>query len=144
MYEERKETFSFKSFFLTVLVVLLFTFLMLWLFPTKSYISGNKGTNTYDLDRLSVLYDEIFANNVERMKNAAIGYYTNERMPQVVGQSKKMTLQEMYDLHLVLQVQLLLIKQKKRKINTTQIQNLQFQMSQIYQIQNQKNILVKL
>jgi len=104
MYEERKETFSFKSFFLTVLVVLLFTFLMLWLFPTKSYISGNKGTNTYDLDRLSVLYDEIFANNVERMKNAAIGYYTNERMPQVVGQSKKMTLQEMYDLHLVLKM----------------------------------------
>ena len=39
MYEERKETFSFKSFFLTVLVVLLFTFLMLWLFPTKTQVT---------------------------------------------------------------------------------------------------------
>ena len=35
MYEERKEKFSFKSFFLTLLLVLLFVLLMLWIFPTK-------------------------------------------------------------------------------------------------------------
>ena len=66
MYEERKEKFSFKSFFLTLLLVLLFIFLMLWLFPTKSYVN-EKLQSTYDLERLSVLYDEIFANNVARM-----------------------------------------------------------------------------
>ena len=38
------------------------------------------------------------------MKDAAIGYFTDERMPQVVGQSKKLTLKEMYDLHLVLKM----------------------------------------
>ena len=103
MYEERKEKFSFKSFFLTLLLVLLFVFLMLWLFPTKSYLD-EKLQSTYDLERLSVLYDEIFANNVGRMKDAAIGYFTNERMPQTVGESKKLTLQEMYDLHLVLKM----------------------------------------
>lgn len=102
MYEERKEKFSFKSFFLTLLLVLLFIFLMLWLFPTKWDL--NKLQSAYDLERLSVLYDEIFANNVERMKDAAIGYFTNERMPQVVGETKKLTLQEMYDLHLVLKM----------------------------------------
>lgn len=102
MYEERKDKFSFKSFFLTILLVLLFIFLMLWLFPTKWDV--NKLQSTYDLERLSVLYDEIFANNVGRMKDAAIGYFTNERMPQVVGESKKLTLQEMYDLHLVLKM----------------------------------------
>lgn len=106
MYEERKEKFSFKSFFLTLLLVLLFVFLMLWLFPTKGYLNDKlKDADTvYDLNRLSVLYDEIFANNVSRMKEAAIGYFTNERMPQVVGQSKKLTLQEMYNLHLVLKM----------------------------------------
>ena len=103
MYEDRKEKFSFKSFFLTLLLVLLFIFLMLWLFPTKNYVDS-KLQSTYDLERLSVLYDEIFANNVARMKDAAIGYFTNERMPKVVGESKKLTLQEMYDLHLVLKM----------------------------------------
>lgn len=103
MYEERKEKFSFKSFFLTILIVLLFVFLMLWLFPTRSYVD-KKLQSTYDIERLSVLYDEVFANNVSRMKDAAIGYFTNERMPQTVGESKKLTLQEMYDLHLVLKM----------------------------------------
>ena len=103
MYEERKEKFSFKSFFLTLLLVLLFVFLMLWLFPTKSYVN-DKLQSTYDLERLSVLYDEIFANNVARMKDAAIGYFTNERLPKTIGESKKLTLQEMYDLHLVLKI----------------------------------------
>ena len=103
MYEERKEKFSFKSFFLTLLLVLLFVFLMLWLFPTKSYVD-KRLQSTYDLERLSVLYDEIFANNVARMKDAAIGYFTNERLPKTIGESKKLTLQEMYDLHLVLKI----------------------------------------
>ena len=103
MYEERREKFSFKGFFLTLLLVLLFIFLMLWLFPTKNYVD-KKLDSTYDLERLSVLYDEIFANNVGRMKDAAIGYFTNERMPQKVGETKKLTLQEMYDLHLVLKM----------------------------------------
>lgn len=103
MYEERKEKFSFKSFFLTLLLVLLFIFLMLWLFPTRNYVDS-KLQSTYDLERLSVLYDEIFANNIGRMKDAAIGYFTNERMPQKVDEVKKLTLQEMYDLHLVLKL----------------------------------------
>ncbi len=102
MYEERKEKFSFRSFFLTILLVLLFVFLMLWLFPTKWDVKDLQ--STYDLERLSVLYDEIFANNVARMKDAAIGYFTNERMPKKLGETKKLTLQEMYDLHLVLKM----------------------------------------
>ena len=102
MYEERREKFSFRSFFLTILLVLLFVFLMLWLFPTKWDVKNLQ--STCDIERLSVLYDEIFANNIARMKDAAIGYFTNERMPQKVGESKKLTLREMYDLHLVLKM----------------------------------------
>ena len=102
MYEERREKFSFRSFFLTILLVLLFVFLMLWLFPTKWDVKDLQ--STYDLERLSVLYDEIFANNVSRMKDAAIGYFTNERMPKKIGETKKLTLQQMYDLNLVLKM----------------------------------------
>lgn len=103
MYEDRREKFSFRSFFLTLLLVLLFIFIMLWLFPTKSYVD-EKLQSSSDIQDLSIIYDEIFANNVERMKDAGIGYFTNERLPQVVGQSKKLTLQEMYDLHLILKL----------------------------------------
>ena len=108
MYDERKNKFSFKNFFLTILIILLFIFLMLWLFPTRSDFNKLKNNNVtdqvYDLNRLSVLYDEIFKNNVARMKEAAIGYFTNERLPQKLRESKKLTLQEMYDLHLVLKM----------------------------------------
>ncbi len=102
MYEERKEKFSFKSFFLTLLLVLLFIFLLLWIFPTRWDV--NKLQSTLDLERLSTIYDEIFSNNVGRMKDAAIGYFTNERMPSKVGESKKLTLNEMYQLHLILEL----------------------------------------
>ena len=108
MYDERREKFSFKSFFLTLLLVLLFVFLMLWLFPTKNYV--DRKFDSYDMDRISILYDEIFANNISRMKDAAIGYFTNERLPKTAGESKKLTLKEMYDLHLVLKM-----KDKKGK-----------------------------
>ena len=107
MYEERRERFSFRSFFLTLLLVLLFVFLMLWLFPNKWDLKNMhvyENQSSYDIDRLSVLYNEIFANNVERMKDAAISYYTTERLPKNVGDSKKLTLREMYDLHLVLKM----------------------------------------
>lgn len=103
MYEERKEKFSFKSFFLTVLLVLLFVFLMLWLFPTKNYIN-NKLQSSYDLERLSVLYDDTFTDNLSKMKDAGIAYFTTDRLPKEVGESKKLTLQEMYNLHLILKL----------------------------------------
>ena len=105
MYEERKEKFSFKSFFLTLLLVLLFVFLMLWLFPNKWDLKSlQTNQSTYDIEKLSVLYDEIFAKNIERMKDSAVGYFTNERMPQKVGDTKKLTLKKMYELHLILKL----------------------------------------
>lgn len=107
MYEERKDNFSIKGFILQLIVIIIFVFLMLWLFPTKQYIKDNMGGNLQSeeqLARLEVLYGEVFANNVERMKDAAIGYYTDERLPQVVGKSEMITLQEMYEKKLVLEM----------------------------------------
>ncbi len=110
MYEERRESFSIRDFLLQVLFVVLFVLILIFLFPTKSYVKKYVDDNKvetdlesgYDLDKLAVLYDQIFANNVATMKDAAIGYYTNERLPQKVGDKSKMTLQQMYDRHLVL------------------------------------------
>ena len=100
MYEERRESFSIRDLLLQILFIVLFVFILIWLFPTKSYVKKYVNENNvetqvesgYDLDKLAVLYNQIFANNVATMKDAAIGYYTNERLPQKVGDSEKMTL----------------------------------------------------
>jgi hypothetical protein len=110
MYEERRESFSIRDLILQVLFVILFVFILIWIFPTKDYmkkyIGENKSNTTvetgYDLEQLAVLYNQIFANNIATMKEAAVGYYTIERMPAKVGDTDKMTLQQMYDRHLVL------------------------------------------
>ena len=115
MYEERRESFSVRDLILQVLFIVLFVFILIWLFPTKDYMKkyikdNNKGNSTqiiqsdFDVDQLAVLYNQIFANNVVAMKEAAVGYYTTDRLPAKVGQSDKMTLQQMYDKHLGLKL----------------------------------------
>ena len=120
MYEERRETFSIRDIILQILLIVLFVLLLIWIFPTKGYmkkfVEKNFGNNTNtsetvkveasadDIDKLSVLYNQIFADNVAKMKDAAIGYYTNERLPKNVGDTEKMTLNEMYNKHLLLKL----------------------------------------
>ena len=126
MYEERRETFSVKDILIQIFFVVLFVILLVWLFPTKGYMrkffndninktqteskadasADNEKQNASEtsIDRLAALYNQIFADNIERMKDAAVGYYTNERLPQKVGQSDKMTLAQMYEKHLVLKL----------------------------------------
>ena len=41
MYEERRNTFSVRDIVLQLLMVILFTLIMIWLFPTKSYLKDN-------------------------------------------------------------------------------------------------------
>lgn len=116
MYEERRETFSIKDIILQILLIVLFVLILIWIFPTKGYMKKffnnnfQKNENVVvnssqdDLDKLAVLYNQIFANNVATMKEAAIGYYTNERLPQNIGGTEKMTLGEMYNKHLLLKL----------------------------------------
>ncbi len=125
MYEERRETFSVKDILIQIFFVVLFVILLVWLFPTKGYMrkffndniknqtetkadasasEEKENASETSIDRLAALYNQIFADNIERMKDAAVGYYTNERLPQKVGQSDKMTLAQMYEKHLVLKL----------------------------------------
>lgn len=109
MYEERRDSFSIRDLILQVLFIILFVFILILIFPTKNYMKKYIGENKnktvvqegYDLEQLAVLYNQIFANNIIIMKEASVGYYTNERLPQKVGSIEKMTLQQMYDQHLV-------------------------------------------
>ena len=93
MYEER-ERFSIKDVVLQIVLVVLFVFLLLWLFPTKSYVDKKIGSID---SALQPLHNQIFAQNVANMKDAAISYYTTERLPKNIGDKERMTLKEMLD-----------------------------------------------
>ena len=71
-----------------IIVFIIFILILLKLFPTKQ--------------SLNPLYEEIFRNNINSMKDAAETYYTNDRLPKEVGESVTMTLREMLDKKLLL------------------------------------------
>lgn len=103
MYNERRETFSFRSFFLTLLLLVLFILLMLFLFPTRwEFKKSCNGSNSVVDNK--TLQDEIFSNNLTKMKEVARGYYTTDKLPKNINETKKMTLKEMYDKHLILKI----------------------------------------
>lgn len=93
MYNERTERFSIRDVILQVLFVALFILLLVWLFPSKSFI--NK--------KVDPLLDTIFRENIMSMKEAAKDYYTLSRLPQKVGDVTKLTLGEMLDKKLLLE-----------------------------------------
>ena len=105
MYTEEYERrgFPFRDFILKLILVIIFVFLLVWLLPkfitptvnynTKGY--KNCPASTCDTSGINALTSQIFADNLERMKDAAISYYTDERLPKEVGESDKMTLSDM-------------------------------------------------
>jgi len=93
MYTEERKRSLLKDFLLKIILIIIFVLLLIWLVPWPNM-------NAY-LDALNPLKDQIFNANIQEMKNAAITYYTTERLPENVGDIKKMTLKEMLDLKLL-------------------------------------------
>lgn len=92
--------FSMKSVIIQFLFVALFVFILVWLFPTKNDLTSLIITD--EESDYSVLLDRIYIENIILMKDGAKAYYTDERLPQVVGDTVKLTLEEMLELHIVL------------------------------------------
>lgn len=80
MYEERRYTFDWKGFILKLLIVLIVLFLLYKFIPAV---------------KVNTLYDQVFNDNLVTMKDAAKSYYTKDRLPEKIGDSKTMTLQDM-------------------------------------------------
>ncbi|MBE6147758.1 MAG: hypothetical protein E7168_05470 [Firmicutes bacterium] len=87
--ENEKRGFPLRDFLLKLLLVIIFVLLLVWLLP-KVIIPKLPESN-----QLSALTSQIFADNLDRMKDAAQSYYTNERLPQIIGEKDTMTLREM-------------------------------------------------
>lgn len=96
MEYENNSKFTLKDIILQILFVVLFVFILMWLFPTKGFVTS------YVDNKVQPLYDRFFNENINTMKDAAKSYYTTERLPQNVGDKTKMTLGEMLDKKLLL------------------------------------------
>lgn len=91
--EEERKGFPIRDFILKLILIIIFVLLLMWLLPTK---------NGQNVD-LSPLTDRIFNANIQEMKEAAIPYFTTERLPKKVGDVEKITLQEMLDEKLLIE-----------------------------------------
>ena len=109
MYNERNESFSIKDIILQLLFVVLFVLVLIWLFPTRGAMEKKLEGVKVDADlsglesQLEVLTNRIFAENINTMKEAAISYYTTDRLPKKVGESKELTLKEMINEKLIIE-----------------------------------------
>lgn len=85
-YEEKKG-FPLRDFLIKLVLIIGFVLLLIWFLP----IPNLKGLN-----------NTIFNANVQTMKDAAISYFTTERLPKNVGDKVTLTLKEMLDMKLLL------------------------------------------
>ena len=82
--EERNEkNYFFRNLIVKILLVLLFIFLLMWLFP---------------IPNLSPFYDKIFTQNINDMTDAAKSYFTVERLPKNENETKKLTLKSVFNI----------------------------------------------
>lgn len=93
MYDEdnnNRETL--KGIFVKIVLVVLFIFVLMMLFPTKGFV-----TNYVDEKVAESGGSDNFNNNLLAMATAGSGYFTSSRLPENTGDTVKMTLGEMYD-----------------------------------------------
>lgn len=84
---EENRGLTIKDLLIRLILIVIFIFLLIWLFPMPD---------------LKPLNNQIFADNLDRMKDVAKSYYTVERLPKDINESKKMTLKYMIDNKLIL------------------------------------------
>lgn len=94
MEDERR--INIVKVLLKLIVVVLVILFSAWI--VTKICSNNNPINS------DKLVDQVFQDNLNRMKEVGISYFTLERMPKNVGDKEKITLKDMYDKNLILEV----------------------------------------
>lgn len=87
---ENNPGFNWKDLLLKLVFVIIFILLLIWLFKINT-------------PNMKPFYSNQFRENIKYMQDAAESYYTNERLPKVVGDSAEITLREMIEKNLILE-----------------------------------------
>ena len=92
---EENRRFSLTNLFIKIILVVVFILFTVWLLSLST-----KGLS----NSLDVLTNNIFSQNIEKMKEVGKEYFTLERLPEKVGEIKTLTLDDMYDKNLILEL----------------------------------------
>lgn len=93
--EEENRSFSWSGLFIKIILVVIFIIFTVWLLSLS----------TKDMsDSLDVLTDDLFTENLERMKKVGKEYFTKEKLPLKTNDIKTLTLEEMYEQKLILEI----------------------------------------
>jgi len=84
-----KKGFSILDLIVKIIFAGLFIFILIWLFQKK-------------VPNMKPFYSNVFRENIKYMQEAGENYFTDDRMPKEIGESKKLTLKEMVDSNLLL------------------------------------------
>lgn len=88
---EREREYPMRNFLIKVILFVIFIILLLWLLPMpKINLRGES--------------NKIFNSNLNSMKEVGKEYFTRDKLPEKVGDKKKLTLKEMLDQKLLLPV----------------------------------------
>lgn len=87
MYSSENSGFDIKDIIVKILFLVFFVLILMWLYPK--------------MPSLDIFYDRVYNENITAMKDAAVDYYTTERLPKNEGDISEMTLQKMFDLKLI-------------------------------------------
>ncbi len=97
--DEEKNRIPIRTFIISLVVVIIFVLLLMWLLPIPT--SSNSGNNVSckvgekcEKDKID-LSGRIFTSNLQEMKNAALFYFTRDKLPVNIGESTTITLEEM-------------------------------------------------
>ena len=100
-------SYHIKRFLVGLLLAAILLFLLLWLFPTRAGLKDVISDGISDAfdktfaEKLNPLYDRIFDDNLNTMKEVATAYFTTDRLPKAEGETKKLTLGEMLEMKLL-------------------------------------------
>lgn len=102
MYTEEYERrgFPVKSFLLKAIILIILAFLLAWLLPKVNMKHISTSVTQSEMNK-SLVADEIFLANIDRIKKIVVSYYTKERLSQEVTTSATLSLDTMMEKKLI-------------------------------------------
>ena len=91
MYSNNKKGFSILDLLVKIIFAGIFIFILVWLFQKK--------IPNINMDPF---YSNVFRENIKYMQDAGESYFTDDKMPTTVGETYKLTLDEMEKLNIIL------------------------------------------
>ena len=91
MYSNNKKGFSILDLLVKIIFAALFIFILIWLFQKR-----------IPKINMNPFYSNVFRENLKYMQDAGESYFTDDKMPSEIGETTKITLEEMEKMNLII------------------------------------------